>query len=386
MAKKKVANKTGRGKAPSPSTVREIWARSGGICAFPDCEKVLYEDPYLLESKNFGEIAHNVSSNPGGPRGDPHRSHALSDDPANLILFCPFHHEVVDKDKGKDYPEEVLRAWKQTHEDNVKHAVMLKHAGRALPLIIRGPIGGQQVTINPGAVVKAMIAAGIAPLQRPFSIEVDGDGDRDDRMDRWKPHVHIAKANLNVLRKAEIVANSGFAVFPLAEMPLLMYVGHLLGDKTPLQIYQYRRSANTWEYEDLNGAGADFTFALPPEIRGKVAISLGITAPIEAERIRAALGAEAAIIEVAPSVTRGVDVVKGPKTIQTFRARMRTLLDQLETRLPRDTELHVFPAMPAPLAFVFGTCVMPKVSQPLMIYDARGRGGPFHVALRLPDE
>lgn len=374
----------GRGAGPSDATVREVWARSGGICAFPGCIEVLYKDKYLLEGTNFGEVAHNVGASAAGPRGDSKRSHALSGDPENLLLLCRNHHKIVDDDKGSKYPEQVLAAWKRLHEANVLQAANLKGTSQALPIIIRGPIGGQQVTVNPGDVVRAMIENSTAPLQVPFPIEVDGDGDRDDRLDRWTPHVHQAKSRLNVVRSTGMLKTSPLAIFPLAEMPLLVYVGNLLGDKTPMEIYQYRRYANSWAFEDPGAPPIGFAFSIPAEIRGHLVLTLGITAPITPERIATVFeGQEVTVIEIVPSET-GIAIVKGPKTIEAFRAAIRSCMDQIERVAPRSTEIHVFPAMPAPLAFAFGTCIMPKVSHPFVIYDARGPGGPFRKTLQLP--
>jgi hypothetical protein len=378
--------KGGRGKGPSESTVREVWARSGGICAFPGCTEVLYRDKNLLLPANIGEVAHNVGASADGPRGDAKRSHVLSDDPENLLLFCRNHHKLVDEDKGARYPEQVLTAWKKLHEANVQQAASLKSGHLALPIIVRGPIGGQQVTVNPGDTVRAMIENHTAPIESPFAIEVDGDGDRDDRLDRWIPHVIQARNRLNVVRSAGALKTSPLAIFPLAEMPLLMYVGNLIGDKTPMTIYQYRRHANSWAFEDPAADPVTFKFSVPEQIRGHLVLNLGITAPIARERILAALGGgEATVIDIIPSQT-GTGVVKGPKTVENFRAAVRDCLDQIERVTPRSTPIHVFPAMPAPLAFAFGSCIMPKVSSPVVIYDARGAGAPFGKALQLPLE
>lgn len=376
----------GRGAGPSDATVREVWARSGGICAFPGCTEVLYKDKYLLESTNFGEVAHNVGASAAGPRGDSKRSHALSGDPENLLLLCRNHHKIVDDDKGSKYPEQVLAAWKRLHEANVLQAANLKGTSQALPIIIRGPIGGQQVTVNPGGVVRAMIENSTAPLQVPFPIEVDGDGDRDDRLDRWIPHVYQARNRLNVVRSTGDLKTSPLAIFPLAEMPLLMYVGNLLGDKTPMEIYQYRRYASSWAFEDPSAPPVTFSFSIPKEIRGALVLTLGITAPIRHERVAPLFGdQEVTVIDIVPSGT-GIAVVKNSKTTEAFRASVRNCLDQIERMASRSVPIHVFPAMPAPLAFAFGTCIMPKVSHPFVIYDARGPGGPFRKALQLPVE
>ena len=78
-----------RRKELSSATQRAVWARSGGICARPGCDSILYEDPVFFKTRPFGELAHNVAASQDGPRGDATRSPQLSDDPENLILLCP---------------------------------------------------------------------------------------------------------------------------------------------------------------------------------------------------------------------------------------------------------------------------------------------------------
>lgn len=49
-----------------------VWARAGGRCSFPGCNKPLWKE--ILSSQhdvNVGEIAHIVAAKPNGPRGHP---------------------------------------------------------------------------------------------------------------------------------------------------------------------------------------------------------------------------------------------------------------------------------------------------------------------------
>lgn len=381
---RRTAKKAGRGPAVSDAVIREVWARSGGICAFPDCDKILYEDPGLLETGNFGDIAHNVASSALGVRGHAERSHALSNDPNNLLLFCPLHHKYVDNHRHDKYPESVLSTWKAIHEANVRQAAMFKGSQRALPLIIRGPIRGQPVTVVPGEVMMAMMHAGISPVMKPFDIALDGDGGRDAELTRWMQHVGTMRARLSQLRHAEGIEKSPISVFPLAEMPLLIYAGSQFGDKTPMQVFQYRRWAASWCFEDINAPPESFDFDVPKEVRGPIAITFGMTAPIARERFTHLFdGRDFTLIEFT-TPDPGTALVRGPKTIEGFQSAVRRCLDEIEQRvLDRTVELHFFPVMPAPLAFALGRCVMLKVSQPIVIYDAEGPQALFHEVLRL---
>lgn len=94
-----------------------LWARSGGLCAI--CKGSLTEDATDVDpAVVIGMEAHIVSDRPEGPR---HRSLEPEkvDDPDNLILLCPSHHTVVDK-QDSHYSEERLRRIKLEHEQWVR--------------------------------------------------------------------------------------------------------------------------------------------------------------------------------------------------------------------------------------------------------------------------
>lgn len=90
-----------------------LWARSGGFCAV--CKGLLTEDATDLDPAVVtGMEAHIVSGKRGGPRYRPLEP-AEVDDPANLILLCPTHHAVVDKQDSR-CSESQLRQIKGEHE------------------------------------------------------------------------------------------------------------------------------------------------------------------------------------------------------------------------------------------------------------------------------
>src|SRR5215204_5180030 len=97
-----------------------IWARAGGRCHFPGYKSLIGDYIAGNEDGNFGFIAHIVAETPGGPRGDPVRSPALADEPANLMLLCHPHHKLIDVDEKDDYPEQRLLDIKAAHEDRIR--------------------------------------------------------------------------------------------------------------------------------------------------------------------------------------------------------------------------------------------------------------------------
>jgi hypothetical protein len=379
-AKTKRPAKSNRGKSPSQETVREIWARSAGLCAFPGCGDALYEDRTLLRPANLGEIAHNVSASKKGPRGHATRSHQLSDDPRNLILLCRIHHKQVDDGDAEHYPEELLQSWKDAHERNVRMASSLSGKAGAKPLVILGPVGRQLSAGDNRTIVRAMIDNYMPALAEPVVIELPDGVHADGTAKYWEAHENFIRDRLRIHHDGAV----HLAIFPLAEIPALICLGRVLGDKKPFTPYQYDRHAKGWSFQNPAASAAEFTFTQLAPFKGAVALKIALSAPIADERVIKAVGTGVPIIEFTTK-SPSTDLVQSEATIVAFSRAIRKCLEMIERQGGVNVEIHVFPAMPAPLAVALGASVMPKVPNPLHVYDARGgQGAPFQKALALP--
>lgn len=380
----KAAGKSTRGKAVSQATQREVWARSAGICAWPGCAAVLYQDPVYFSSSGFGELAHNVAASAAGPRGDARRSYPLSDDPNNLILFCPTHHRVVDKPGWEEhYPEDLLARWKQQHEAVVRVAAQHSHGREVLGLHFRGVIGRQIMAGDASSALKAVIQRGLVLSERPVEVDVDASGYEPQSEEYWGHVLTTIRQKVRMLQSRPD-ANQPIALFGLADMPALMVMGFALGHSSELYPFQWDRQAQSWQFPDKDAPACAFEVCWPTHWGGPVALAFSLSGHIESERIRAALNHDQpAVIHVTVDRPR-LDLVEGPASIDAFRGVVANIVAQLEPRLPKTTPIHVFPAMPASLAVAFGIAIKPKVSFSFHVYDADKGHGAFHPALSLP--
>ena len=93
--------------------------RSGGMCAFPGCGRVLVtQDSHERESVFTGRICHIVAHSRQGPRGSAPINADERDRALNLILLCQDHHDLVDK-RPQIFSVRVLLAIKADHEIKV---------------------------------------------------------------------------------------------------------------------------------------------------------------------------------------------------------------------------------------------------------------------------
>jgi hypothetical protein len=104
----------------SLKTHKMIWGRSGNMCSFPDCKKVLVIDETATDDPSvIGEEAHIVAQKEEGPRGKSLLSLDQRDKYDNLILLCSIHHKNID-DQENEYTVTKLHEFKKKHESWVK--------------------------------------------------------------------------------------------------------------------------------------------------------------------------------------------------------------------------------------------------------------------------
>lgn len=119
------------GKATIPSTDQKLlWGRSGNRCAFPDCDQLLTEGEGS-DGLVVGEMAHICGEKSGAARQDATLLPGFVNSYDNLILMCPTHHTIIDKDEAT-YTVDVLREMKavREHKANAEPAPMTEFEGK----------------------------------------------------------------------------------------------------------------------------------------------------------------------------------------------------------------------------------------------------------------
>ncbi|RZG78268.1 HNH endonuclease signature motif containing protein [Acinetobacter sp. WCHAc060025] len=99
--------------------IKSLWALSAGICANPSCNRNIIESTINHSLVVIGEQAHIIAHSADGPRNNQDRLINDVDSVENLILLCSTCHTLIDKAE-QDYPIELLREWKNKHEEKVQ--------------------------------------------------------------------------------------------------------------------------------------------------------------------------------------------------------------------------------------------------------------------------
>lgn len=94
-----------------------LYKQAGGRCSVPRCNNPTMGPYYDHEGAvNMGVACHIYSASENGPRGWGGKDPEFIKSEKNGIWCCQYHATLIDKKKGKDYPANVLFAWKKLAE------------------------------------------------------------------------------------------------------------------------------------------------------------------------------------------------------------------------------------------------------------------------------
>jgi len=102
----------------SAKVKNKLRMRAALSCSNPDCRK-LTAAPSESDSDSFvclGKAAHITAAAEGGSRYDASISIEDRKSIANAIYLCGSCADLIDKNGGIDFPESILRHWKEQHE------------------------------------------------------------------------------------------------------------------------------------------------------------------------------------------------------------------------------------------------------------------------------
>lgn len=368
-----------------PAPIRcMLWGLAGGRCEFSDCNKWLLEHEVTSLEVNLAQVAHVVAFSESGPRGKGERPddvHALE----NLMLLCPDCHKLID-DRPDDFSRQSLMEYKRGHEARISHLTGLKPDMATTIVQLKAKVAGRGVDIPVSHVYEAVSPRWPSDRQGHVidlsSINIDDpDGARAAATQIDVDTNNLYRPGMDAERTRHI------SLFALAPMPVLMHLGSRLSDKIAIDFFQRHRDAagSPWRWRD-DAPPVDFVVKRLQEGAGrnKVALILSLSGPVDRAALPAEITSEFSIYEMTlDGVQATPDFLRSAQTLERFRKRYRALFSKLAESHGQFDELHVFPAVPAPIAVLLGHDLLPKVHPDLLAYDNDRTAGAFRLTLRI---
>jgi len=365
--------------------VWKLWVRAGGRCEFDGCNKYLLEDEFTGFQVNLADVAHIVGrkTSARSPRGDDPFPIKERDKAENLMLLCSEHHNKI-IDKGEllpEYPKELLKRYKEDHERRIRHVTGFGPDRETAVICMVGRIRGDAATISKEEIRKAVWESnGRYPryftAENNIKIDLKHLSEEDDEL-YWKSGMAI----INDVIKREILPAverdkiDHLSILALARIPFLIYLGHQLGDKVATDIYQKHRVGDEGWVWRKEGETIQFERGLLQKgnDNAKVALVLSISGKILREQLPEHIKEDFYIYEIAPEgVDPNRELVALESTLSAFRTVYQKLLREIERLHKGIKEIHLFPAIPVPIAVVCGRELLKNITPHLHVYDKIG--------------
>lgn len=365
---------------------KALIALSAGRCEFRGCNTFLYAHPLTGESGNFAANAHIVAFRRKGPRGDegerPRDIHEIG----NLMLLCAACHKLVDDNPHK-YPREELEAHKREHEARIKRVTEVGPDAQTTVLQLKAQIGTSVVEISETEIRDALHPR--YPAADRFVLDLTEHG-KEQAGSRY-----AAAAERIGEVAAQIYANGSglrqtnhLSVFGLAPIPLLMVLGNALSNKVKTDFFQcHRNKPNRWTWFE---GEAPAEYQTREQRKGSddrsVALLVSLSGTIDAATLPPSIDHRFWVYEITLSgQTPNTGFLRQRADLEAFRESYRQFLAELRRHHPGLRELHVFPAVPAPVAIACGFDLLPKVDPVLVVYDNVVKDGGFIERLKVND-
>lgn len=359
-------------------------ARAAGRCEFRGCNEFLYVHALTGETGNFGENGHIVAYREGGPRGDDPSRPADIDDVDNLMLLCRRDHKLIDVNKGR-YTVSELKAHKHEHEARIKRATATGPSMQTTVLQLTARIGDFRPAISRSEIAAALLPR--YPADWVCDIDLTGlGGEAPGAMYELACRRIEQEANKLHASGSDLERTQHLSIFALAPIPLLVKLGAAIGNKVDSDFFQcHRNKTERWSwFEGETPIAYTITHVRKGSDPAKAALVLALSGPVTATSLPATIDASFTVYEIGLADRVATPTfLRQREDLEAFRETYRTLLARLRGEYPALRELHLFPAVPAPIAVACGFDLLPKVDPVLIIYDNVKEEGGFIERLRV---
>jgi len=369
-------------------TQLKLWTLAAGRCEFLGCNKFLLRDDLTLSEGNYSNIAHIIAWTPAGPRGDKTLSQKLARDISNLMLVCQKHAKLID-DQEQRYPVQLLRIYKEKHETRIRIQTDIQQERKTTVLRFQSNIRGRKVEIPIADVYEALIAENRYPAdERGILIDLT-NFDYSTGESFWDA---ASRQTTTVIQRELSTGHSTskpnhLSLFALAPIPLLVHLGFSIGNVIPADIYlRTRKSGGRWSLCD-HGSNAN-----PVQLTVRrnniesdsktVILSVSLSGTTPSAVMATLIGGSNPFYEIT-TANPNVDILSSQADIEEFRKAYRDLLTEIRERHGKAIEIHLFAAVPSPVAIICGRELIHGVDPPLVVYEHRNQDQEFFPALKV---
>lgn len=362
----------------TPNTDLRIWTKAAGRCVL--CSEYLLDSRAYYHTTKVGEVAHIVGATPtdNSPRNQGPLTLQERAGEKNLLLLCHPCHRMVDDPANIEYwTEQRLAQRKEEHESRVCRATDFATLTQAILITTEGKVRGSLAQVNPRQVMHAMIEAGLIThvdrgQRNEHVIQLQGSPRKSYYWEAGRDQID------DIVRRALVAAAKGeverLALFAMAPIPLLVYLGAALGSKLGTTVFDKHRDdtgSDSWTWRQQKGEATAFEVVEDEEdpeateVVAEVAVSGSATAGSVPPEI-----AGLPRIRLRPAKGGGrAGLVESEEDLAAVVRAWTDLLAKAETLYPKVKTLHVIAAVPVSVAVSMGRQRMRGAHPELVVYE-----------------
>lgn len=369
-------------QVPAAALLR-LYVQAGGWCEFNGCPHYLMEHHLTLAAGNYGQAAHIVAFHENGPRGRTHPRPKVINEVENLMLLCPGCHHMIDEDPAQ-YTVAVLREYKRHHEERIRHVTGLGPDYKTTIVQLKAKIGDHTVAI-PAPLVTEAVAPRYPTDARGYVIDLTSIQGDDDAFMQTATQTIRANMSRVYAPGMDVEQTRHISLFALAPIPLLMFLGSQLSNKIPVDLYQRHRDSENWVWKTV---GTPVQYQIHQHTKGtahlKVALILSLSGTIRLDSLPPEIDERFSIYEITlANCVPNPMFLRLKQDLDNFKAVYQTCLRIIGRNHGTVPAIHLFPAIPAPVAVQCGRELLPKVDPALYVYDNDKKKGGFTLAWRI---
>lgn len=361
----------------SSEVVNRLFALTAGRCEFRGCNKFTLQHEVTSEVGNFSQKAHIIAFSDRGPRAAIRDTSLSINSIENIMLLCQSCHKLIDS-KPSEYSVELLRQFKKEHEERVQLVTEFGVERKTKPLVFIANIAKDGVSVSEDDVFVSLFPNRY-PSGRTVALDLSSLSDNASWYDVGARD-SMAGFIENFYREPPSgIRPTHVSVYALGPIPLLVQLGASLTNKIETDFYQKHRMRGTWKWEDGSGT-VEYSVQKIREGTNpvKVAMILSLSGKIHLTSVD--IGDEYSVYEIEVK-----DGDNGPNflflrthaDLISFRKTYAQLIAKIVSEHAGVTEIHLYPAIPAPIAVTCGFDLLPKVHPNLVVYDADKTKGGF---------
>ncbi len=162
------------------------------------------------------------------------------------------------------------------------------------------------------------------------------------------------KVQQTLQRKLDQLPDHAVLYFGKVPAPLAAHLGHRLADRTQTFVF-FESSPGNWSWQESKSGKLLESGAPTEPCRGthELVVRMGINRPVSEEAHPHFVAQPSRIINYQPELI-GQHLLQHHQDAVAYAQLFRQLLQTIEERLPNTHRLHLFAAVPAGLAFLFG--------------------------------